>query len=152
MAWLEVWTTVENLEKRGTLASVRGSLPNTQKNIWEMMVNPDMDVFPKAHRKIIRKTQKNNLLKTKNFQIRNISKVGVRFSHLACQRRNSLLCSQLVMAICTRPMPCWVRKLRVCIQHQYMRFGIESFLFSAYLPFFVAHHVCLANFIEICLQ
>ena len=36
---------MENLEKRGPLAGVRGSLANTQKNIWEMMVNPDMGVM-----------------------------------------------------------------------------------------------------------
>jgi len=54
-----------------------------------MMVNPDVDGCAKTlnHRKIIRQTQKNKLLKT-NTKTEKSLKVAARFSHLDCQERH----------------------------------------------------------------
>jgi len=48
---------VENLAKRGPLATVQFPPTNTRKNL-RMMVNPDVDSYAKTlnHRKIIQKT------------------------------------------------------------------------------------------------
>ena len=50
-------------------------------------MNSDVDDYTKTlhHRKIVRKTEKNNLLKTKTLQNWNISQVEAQFLHLACQ-------------------------------------------------------------------
>jgi len=60
----------KKFDKRGPLATVRGPLPNIQKKISEMMLNPGVDGYTKTlnYRKIIRKTQNNNLMKTKTIQ------------------------------------------------------------------------------------
>jgi len=55
------------------------------------MVNSDVDSYAKTlnHRKIIRKTQKNNnQLKTKGILTPKYHLMAVRFSHLECQRRH----------------------------------------------------------------
>jgi len=34
---------VVNLDKKGSLAIVRGPIASTQKKTWEVMLNPDVD-------------------------------------------------------------------------------------------------------------
>jgi len=52
-----------------------------------MMVNPDEDCFTKSlhNRKVLRKIQKNNPLKTKRILKPKFKLSGVQFLHLACQ-------------------------------------------------------------------
>ena len=81
MVCLEVWAKGENLAERGVLFTVGDPQANTEKNTWEVIVNPDVDGYTETPNqwKILWKCKITNLLKTKKILKLEKSKQGPGF-------------------------------------------------------------------------